>query len=392
MSIEVQTQDGEQMTLSMGPHHPSTHGVLRLIVESDGEIVTIARPDIGYLHRAIEKIGEKLEWAQFVPYTDRVDYVCAMNANLAYCVGVETLLGSAAPAVPRRAECIRVLVAELNRISSHLVAVGVTAMDLGAYTPFLHGLAQRETVNDIFERLCGQRLTYNYITIGGVAFDLHPTAIAETRTFLTELAQEMVRFNRLITVNPIFRDRCAGVATISGAEAVAWGLVGPNLRGSGVDQDLRRDEPYGIYGELGVRVAVGRNYAGRHGRLGDAYDRFVVRLLEIEESIRLCRAALDLLPPSAAKADDPVGGWQADMAKVLRKPPVGEVYVRTEAPRGEMGYHLVSDGSKMPYRIKIRTGSFSAVGMLEHLSPGLFMADIVTVIGSLDIVLPEVDR
>ncbi len=392
MTIEAETLDGERMTLSMGPHHPSTHGVLRLIVETDGEVISRAVPDIGYLHRAIEKIGEKLEWAQFVPYTDRVDYVCAMNANLAFCVAAEQLMGSALAPVPRRGECIRVLVAELNRISSHLVAVGVSAMDLGAFTPFLHGLAQRETVNDIFERLCGQRLTYNYITIGGVAFDLHPTAVAEIGTFLDELSREMKRFSQLITVNPIFRDRCAKVATISAAEAIAWGLVGPNLRGSGVDFDLRRDEPYGIYGELDVQVPVGRNYAGRHGALGDSYDRFVVRLLEIQESIRLCRKALELLPPAAAKADDPVGGWQSDASKVLRKPPAGEIYVRTEAPRGEMGYHLVSDGSKMPYRIKIRTGSFAAVGMLEYLCPGLFMADIVTVIGSLDIVLPEVDR
>jgi len=354
-------------------------------------VVARVKPDIGYLHRAIEKIGEHLEWPHFVPYTDRVDYICAMNANLAYCVAVEGLCATSIT-VPRRAECIRVLVAELNRISSHLVAVGVMAMDLGAFTPFLHGLAQRETVNDIFEKLCGQRLTYNYVTIGGVGFDLHPTAVDEIRSFLAELEREMKRFNRLITTNPVFRDRCAGVATVSAKEAIAWGLVGPSLRGSGLAVDVRRDEPYGIYGELDVQVPVGRNYAGRHGALGDCYDRYVVRLLEIEESIRLIRRTLELLPPAAEKATDPIGGWQADVTKALRKPPVGEIYVRTEAPRGEMGYHVVSDGSKMPYRLKIRTGSFSAVGMLEHLCSGLFLADVVTVIGSFDIVLPEVDR
>lgn len=393
--IAIESAGGERMKLSMGPHHPATHGVLRLIVESDGEVVASCIPDHGYLHRSIEKIGECVEWPLFVPYTDRVDYVCAMNANLAYCVAVEKLLNSdpgTRVEIPRRAECIRVLVAELNRISSHLVAVGAMAMDLGAYTPFLHGIAQREGVNDIFEKLCGQRLTYNYITIGGVAFDLHPGAAEEITAFLDQFEREMQRFNQLLTTNTIFRNRCAGIAVIPPAEAVAWGLVGPNLRGSGVDFDVRRDEPYGIYGELAVQVPVGQGFAGRQGRVGDCYDRFVVRLLEIQESVRLCRAVLKLLPPPAEKANDPVGGFQADVAKQLRKPPKGEIACRTEAPRGEMGYWLVSDGSKTPYRVRVRTGSFSACGMFRHLMKGIFLADVVTVIGSFDIVVPEVDR
>lgn len=393
--LAIESPSGERMKLSMGPHHPATHGVLRLIVESDGEVVASCVPDHGYLHRAIEKIGECVEWPQFVPYTDRVDYVCAMNANLAYCVAVEALLNSdpaTAVQIPRRAECIRVLVAELNRISSHLVAVGAMSMDLGAYTPFLHGIAQREYVNDIFERLCGQRLTYNYVTVGGVAFDLHPKAAEEISSFLDQFEQEMIRFNRLITANTIFRDRCAGVAAISAADAVAWGLVGPNLRGSGVSWDIRRDEPYGLYGELGVQVPVGQGFAGRHGAVGDCYDRYVVRLLEIRESVRLCRAALKLLPPAAEKPADPIGGFQADVAKQLRKPPRGEIRARTEAPRGEMGYVLVSDGTKTPYRVRVRTGSFTACGMFRHLLRGVFMADVVAVIGSFDIVVPEVDR
>jgi NADH-quinone oxidoreductase subunit D len=396
MTVEAMSGSGEMMRLNMGPHHPATHGVLRLIVDADGEIVSRARPDMGYLHRSIEKIGECVEWGQFVCYTDRVDYVCAMNANLAYCVAVEALLATdPATAVPPplRAECIRVLVAELNRISSHLVAVGAMAMDIGAYTPFLHGIAQRETVNDIFERLCGQRLTYNYVTVGGVAFDLHPTAEREISDFLAELEREMQRFNRLITANAIFRERLAGVAAVSAADAIAYGLVGPNLRGSGVDWDLRRDESYGIYGRLGVQVPVGQGFAGRNGRVGDCYDRYVVRLLEILESIRLCRETLALLPAKAEKPGDPVGGWQhPDAVKHLRKPPKGEIYCRTEAPRGEMGYYLVSDGSKTPYRVKIRTGSFTAMSIFEKLSRGLFLADIVAVIGSFDIVVPEIDR
>ncbi|MBL8753354.1 MAG: NADH-quinone oxidoreductase subunit D [Planctomycetes bacterium] len=383
------------MTLNMGPHHPATHGVLRIVVESDGEVVATCTPDHGYLHRSIEKIGECVEWPMFVPYTDRVDYVCAMNANLAYCVAAEKLLQTDPAAtftVPRRAECIRVLVAELNRISSHLVAVGAMAMDVGAYTPFLHGIAQREGVNDIFEKLCGQRLTYNYVTIGGVAFDLYDGAIDDIRRFLDQFEREMVRFNKLVTTNTIFRDRCAGVATVSAKEAVAWGLVGPNLRGSGVDFDVRRDEPYCVYGELGVQVPVGQAFAGRKGQVGDAYDRYVVRLLEIQESIRLCREVLKLLPPSAEKPNDPIGGIQADVGKLLKKPGKGEIHVRTEAPRGEMGYFLVSDGTKSLFRVRCRTGSFTAAGIFHHVMRGIFLADVVAVIGSFDVVVPEIDR
>lgn len=396
MTVEATTPSGERMTLNMGPQHPATHGVLRIVVESDGEIVASCTPDHGYLHRSIEKIGECVEWPMVVPYTDRVDYVCAMNANLAYCVAVEKLLNTdpaAAVQVPLRAECIRVLVAELNRISSHMVAVGAMAMDTGAVTPFLHGIAQRELVNDIFEKLCGQRLTYNYVTVGGVAFDLYPDAAAEIARFLDQFEIEMRRFNKLITANAIFRDRCAGVAAVSAAEAIAWGLVGPNLRASGVDYDVRRDDPYGIYERLQVRVPVGQGFAGRRGKVGDCYDRFVVRLLEVQESVRLCRAALAMLPPPAdGKPADPVGGFQADVKKLLLRPPKGEVHCRTESARGEMGYYLVSDGTKVPYRVRVRTGSFSAAGIFHHVMRGIFLADVVAVIGSFDVVVPEIDR
>ncbi|HEU4417729.1 MAG TPA: NADH-quinone oxidoreductase subunit D [Planctomycetota bacterium] len=395
MTIEATTPSGERMTLNMGPHHPATHGVLRIVVETDGEVVETCTPDHGYLHRSIEKIGECVEWPLFVPYTDRVDYVCAMNANLAYCIAAEQLLNTSpttAVTVPQRAECIRVLVAELNRISSHLIAVGAMAMDVGAYTPFLHGIAQREHVNDIFERLCGQRLTYNYVTIGGVAFDLYEGATEQIASFLDKFEPEMVRFNKLITTNTIFRDRCAGVAVVSRDDAIAWGLVGPNLRGSGVDFDLRRDEPYGIYGQLGVRVPVGQGYAGRNGVVGDCYDRYLVRLLEIQESVRLCREVLKILPPPAAKPADPVGGWQANVTKLIQKPPKGEVHCRTEAPRGEMGYFIVSDGTKVPWRVRVRTGSFSAAGIFHKVMRGAFLADVVAIIGSFDVVVPEIDR
>ncbi|MCK6487699.1 MAG: NADH-quinone oxidoreductase subunit D [Planctomycetes bacterium] len=395
MTVEAYTVDGDLMTLNMGPHHPSTHGVLRLVLEVDGEVVVSCRPDLGYLHRSIEKIGEFLEYPQFVPYTDRVDYVCAMNSNHAYCLAVEQLLGSVAGSevkIPERAEWLRILFAELNRISSHLVAVGAFAMDMGAFTPFLHGIGLRELVNDIFEKTCGARLTYNYITIGGVAADLHAGAEAEILAFCDTCEREMVRFNRLITANSIFKGRLAGVAAVSAADAVSYGLVGPNLRASGVDFDLRRDEPYGFYSRVQFEVPVGGAFAGARGRVGDSYDRFVLRCIEILESVRIVRQCLEQMPKSAAKADDPVGGWQVDANKQLRKPPRGEVYCRVENPRGETGYHVVSDGSRKPYRIKIRTGSFTAMSIFEKLVPGLMISDVVAVIGSFDIVVPEIDR
>jgi len=395
MTVEAYTPDGELMTINMGPHHPSTHGVLRLVLQVDGEVVVRCKPDHGYLHRSIEKIGEFLEFPQFVPYTDRVDYVCSMNSNLAYCQAAEALFNAAIPGaitVPERAEYIRVIFGELNRISSHLVAVGALAMDMGAYTPFLHGIGQREGVNDIFEKTCGARLTHNYVTIGGVANDLHAGAEADIAAFCDECEREMVRFNRLITGNSIFKNRLGGVAVVDREAAIAYGLVGPNLRASGVDFDLRRDEPYGYYNRFTFAVPVGAAFAGANGVVGDCYDRFVVRCLEIVESIRIVRQALKLIPPAAAKADDAVGGWQVDAGKILRKPPRGEMYHRVENPRGETGYYLISDGGKKPYRIKIRTGSFTAMSIFEDLAPGLMISDLVAVIGTFDIVVPEVDR
>jgi len=395
MSHTSLEQNDDLITLNMGPHHPSTHGVLRLVIQTDGEIVRTCIPEIGYLHRSIEKIGESLEWYQFVPYTDRVDYVCSMNSNLAYALGVEALLNKkpeTAVEIPLRAECIRVLFAELNRISSHLVSVGAAAMDMGAYTPFLHGVTQREFINDILEKTCGARLTYNYICIGGVMRDLHEGAEAEIKAFLDQLEPAMHSFNALISTNTIFRARFAGVGVIGREKAIAYGLVGPNLRGAGVDWDLRRDRPYGLYPKLKFDVPVGKAYAGSHGVLGDCYDRYIVRLLEIVESIKICRQVLDMMPPPSEKADDPVGGYRVDVTKKLRTPPKGGVYTRVENPRGETGYYIVSDGTKMPYRMKIRTGSFTAMSIFETLVPGMMVGDVVAFIGSLDIVLPEVDR
>lgn len=383
----------DEMVISMGPHHPSTHGVLRLELVSDGEVVSVARPDIGYLHRAIEKIAENLEYRQFMPYTDRVDYVCAMNSNHAYALAVEKL---AEIQVPLRAELIRVLVAELNRISSHMVCLGALAMDMGAFTPFLHGIIHREKVNDIFESVCGARLTYNYLTIGGVAFDLPPAFLDQCDAFAGYMPGQMDEFNDLITGNSIFQRRLCGVGTVPPDRAIAHGLVGPNLRASGVCFDLRKDEPYSLYGQLDFAVPVGDG--GRpggsnpNGRLGDAFDRYVVRVKEVEESVKIIRQVVKRL-----RENDQLPADHADRKLSVKLPPkfkvkAGEVYMRSENPRGETGYYIVSDGSEKPVRVKIRTGSFSALNCFEEITRGHLISDIVAVIGSMDIVLPEVDR
>ena len=366
----------EEMVLNMGPHHPSTHGVLRFVLSTDGEVIFVCKPDIGYLHRGMEKVAEKLHYYQYMPYTDRIDYLAAMNCNLGYALTVEKLC---AIEVPARAEFIRVLVAELNRIISHLISVGTSALDMGAVTPFTHALREREWCNDLFEELCGQRLTYNYIRFGGVSKDLPEGFLDRVRRYMDYLEPRVTQFNRLISTNEIFRQRFGGVAVIDREQAVGHALVGPNLRGSGVDWDLRRDEPYSIYEALDFEVPVG---ADERSPLGDAYNRFWVRIKEIGESIRIVRQCADQMPSGPS--------W--NRSKQMLKPPEGEVYVRTEAPRGELGFYLISDGSPRPYRLRIRTGSFSAMSIVEKIAPGLMVADMVALIASLDVVAPEVDR
>ncbi len=383
----------EEMVLSMGPHHPSTHGVLRLEVVTDGEVVVSARPDIGYLHRSIEKIAEYVDYRQFMPYTDRVDYVCSMNSNHAYALGVEKLGGYA---VPLRAELLRVLVAELNRISSHMICIGALAMDMGAYTPFLHGICHREKANDIFEEICGARLTYNYMTIGGVAYDAPPGFIEKCQAFVDYLKPKVVEFNHLITGNSIFQERLCSVGVVTPENAVNWGLVGPNLRGSGVQFDVRKNEPYALYGELDFDVPVGDggdpNGSNPNGELGDSYDRYLVRVKEISESLRILEQVIERLRQNETlNPDEPDRQHQGKLPVRLKIKP-GEVYVRSENPRGETGYYIASDGTEAPLRVKIRTGSFSALGCFEEVTRGLLIGDVIAVIGSFDIVLPEVDR
>jgi len=374
--------DSEEMILNFGPQHPSTHGVINFIVETDGEVLKKAVPEVGYLHRSIEKIGESVGYPQFMPYTDRIDYVAAMFANEGYALAVERLLKIDAPP---RAQWLRAISCELVRIASHLVSVGTMAMDIGAFTPMLHGIRERETINDLIEMLCGARLTYNYHRIGGVAFDLPEGWRDKTLRFLDHFDAFLVEFDRLISFNEIYVRRLANVAVIPGPMAIDYGLVGPNLRGSGVDWDLRRDLPYGPWAlpeftaKVKWSVPVGKGFTGR---TGDCFDRYYVRCLEMKESSRIVRQALESIPEGET------------MAKVPRKvkPEASEALGRVESARGEMAYYLVSDGSDKPYRLRVRTGSFTAMGIIEDVSPGLMVADLVALIASLDVVAPEIDR
>lgn len=366
----------EEMTLNMGPQHPSTHGVLRFQLTSDGEVIHSVKPDVGYLHRSIEKIAEKVTYHGFMPYTDRVDYVAAMNSNFAWALTVEKLGGYQ---VPERAEYLRVIAAELNRISSHLIMLGVMAMDIGAVTPFPYFLRERETINDLLEELCGARLTYNYIRIGGVSSDLPDGFRDRALRFLDHFEPIVDEFNRLITYNEIFVNRLANIVIIPREQAIAWALVGPNLRASGVKWDLRKDEPYSIYPQVEFDIPVGK---GEVGTVGDCFDRFIVRVDEMRESSKIIRQCLDKMPE---------GEIQSKLPRQL-KPPKGEVYVRSESARGEMGYYLVSNGGLNPERVKIRTGSFSAMAIMEEVSKGIMIADMVALISSLDVIAPEIDR
>ncbi len=379
--IEVQQTgdtglETEEMTLNMGPQHPSTHGVLRFVVKADGEVMREAVPDVGYLHRSIEKISEKVGYHGFMPYTDRVDYVAAMFCNQGWGMVCEKLAGIE---VPKRGEYCRVIASELNRISSHLLSVGTMVLDIGAATPFFHAFREREKINDLLEELCGARLTYNYMRIGGVAWDLPPGFVERSLAFLDAFEPLIDEYNDLITYNTIYLGRVADVAAISREDAINYNLVGPNLRASGVQYDVRRDEPYSIYPELEFDVPIG---SGEEGTVGDCFDRYIVRIREIKESCKILRQCFEQIPEGAV------------IAKVPRKfkPPAGDAYIRVESARGDMGWYAVSDGSEFPYRCKVRTGSFAAISIIDKVSRGLMIADLVAVIASLDIVAPEVDR
>jgi len=367
---------GEEMLLNFGPQHPSTHGVINFLVDTDGEVMKRAVPDVGYLHRSLEKIGEITGYPGFMPYTDRVDYVAAMFANEGYAIAVEKLIKVE---VPQRAQWLRAISCELCRIASHLVSTGTMATDIGASTPLVHALRERERVNDLIEALCGARLTYNYHRIGGVAFDMPTGWRDKVLKFLDHFDTMLVEWDRLLSFNSIYIKRLAHVAVITKEQAVDYGLVGPNLRGSGMDWDVRRDVPYGAYPNFKFEVPVGRGF---RGTVGDTFDRYYVRVIEMQQSSQIVRQALESIPDGEF------------MAKVPRKikPEAGEAFSRVESARGEMAYYVVSDGTDKAYRVRARTGSYMAMGIIEDISPGLMVADLVALIASLDVVAPEIDR
>ncbi len=367
----------DQMVINMGPQHPSTHGVLRLQLTTDGEIVEDAVPYIGYLHRCAEKIGENVDYQQFTPYTDRMDYLAGMNCNHCYALAVEKLLQIE---IPERAEYLRVIVLELNRIASHLVAVGTYGLDMGAMTPFFHCFRERERVLDLFEELCGARLTYNYVRIGGVASDPTPGWTDKVLEFLDYFDPRIDEYNDLLSFNKIFIGRTGNVGVLPAELAIAYGVTGPNLRGSGVEWDVRRGEPYSIYDRFDFEVPVG---AGEKGAVGDCWDRYWVRIVEMQESVKIVRQALAALPDGEILSEQ--------LGKTI-KPKAGECYTRVENPRGEMGFLVVAAGKNVPVRLKARAPSFSNISVLQEIAPGTMLADLVAIVGSLDIVLGEIDR
>jgi len=361
----------EVVQVSMGPQHPSTHGVLRVLLTLDGETVVDAQPDIGYLHRGIEKLAEKRSYIQFVTLTDRTDYLSSMLGNEVYALAVEKLLGIE---VPERAEFIRVIMMELQRIASHLVFIGAFGLDLGASTPFIYAFREREDVVDLFEMACGARLTYSYIRPGGVSRDLPKEFDAKCRAFLKKMPDRLAEIDDLFSNNEIVILRTRGIGRISAEDAVNYAMSGPNLRASGVPLDVRKTQPYSVYDRLDFNVVTRTE--------GDCLARYLVRTGEIRESLKIIEQALDMLPS---------GEYTAKMPRVL-KPPAGEVYARIESSRGDLGVYLISDGSTNPYRLHWRAPSFINLAALGQMIRGWKVADTVAVIGSLDIVLGEVDR
>ena len=367
----------EEMIINMGPQHPSTHGVLRLELIVDGEIVNEVIPHLGYLHRCFEKHCEHMtNYQQVIPYVDRMDYVAAMNNELAYAIAVEKLL---AIQIPERVDYIRVIMAELQRIASHLIAVGTYGIDIGAFTPFLYCFRDREKILDLFEITCGARLLYNYIWVGGLSHDLPTNFIPKTQSFIKEFRKTLKEVTDLLVYNEIFVKRTANIGVLPKDVAINYGCSGPMLRASGVDWDLRRDDPYSVYHKFDWKVIVGK---GEVGTIGDCWDRNMVRVLEMEESLKIIEQAIVSIPE---------GNVQSAIPKRIRPNP-GESYGRAESPRGELGFYVISDGTASPYRIKARSPAFVNLSVINEISRGSMIADLVAIMGSIDIVLGEVDR
>jgi len=387
---------GEQLTLNMGPSHPSTHGVLRIVLDLDGELITRAMPDIGYLHRGDEKIAENMQYNQFIPYTDRLDYLSPIANNVAYALAVEKLMGWE---VPARGKAIRAICCELARISSHMLGIGCMAMDIGAVTVFMYTFTEREKIYNLVEQLSGARFTTSYTRVGGQTHDLPDTFIAQLKEFIRTVRPVIEEVNNLLTRNRIFVDRCKDVGVISKEDAIAYALSGPNLRGSGVEHDLRRKNPYLDYEKYDFEIPV--------GTVGDSYDRYLVRMEEMRQSLRILEQIANNVPTGPINYIDPKQTLPPKV-EVLTKmeelihhfirvtegvdAPVGEVYFGAENPKGELGFYIYSKGGGVPYRLKIRAPSFVNLSILQKILPGHMISDVVTILGSVDFVMGECDR
>jgi NADH-quinone oxidoreductase subunit D len=368
----------EEMLVNMGPQHPATHGVLRVVLRTDGEMVLEAIPHIGYLHRCAEKIGESVAPYQYIPYTDRMDYLAGMNDNLGFAIAVERLAGME---VSPRATLIRVVFAELNRIASHLVSMGTYGLDIGAFTPFLYAFREREMILDLFESACGARLTYSYITIGGVTMDIPERFIDITEEFLDYFEPKIAEYNNLLSYNHIFVKRTANIGVITPQDALAFGLTGPVLRASGIRWDLRKVQADCGYADYDFEIPIGQ---GLKGQVGDCWDRYFVRILEMEQSVKILRQALKRLRGTPGETLDKRG-------KTV-KLPEDEIYYEMENPRGQLGFFIQGNGSAIPARVKARGPSFCNLSITTHMCKNVLLADVAAIIGSIDVVMGEVDR
>ena len=395
---DLRDVQGEKMILNMGPSHPATHGVLRLVLELDGEIITKADPEIGYLHRGDEKIAENMTYNQFIPYTDRLDYLAPLANNVHYVLAVEKLLG-VEEKIPERCQYIRTICCELARVSAHLLGLGAFAMDTGAFTVFLHTFTEREKIYYLIEALTGARFTTSYTRVGGLARDLPEGWLDELSKFLDEVEVNFDETEQLLTRNPIFLERTQDVGVISREDAIDFGLSGPNLRGSGVEHDVRRATPYMIYDRFDFDVPIGTK--------GDCYDRYAIRILEMRESVKILRQCIKDIPKGPINVADgkivlpPKDKVMTSMEELIHQfmivtqgqdAPTGEVYFGAENPKGELGFYINSLGGGTPHRLKIRAPSFVNLSILSHMLPGHMMADVVAILGSLDFVMGECDR
>jgi NADH-quinone oxidoreductase subunit D len=393
----INQNESQKMALNVGPSHPTTHGVLRLMMDLDGDVITRCEPVLGYLHRGDEKIAENMTYNQFVPYTDRLDYLSPLANNVAYAIAVERIAGIE---LPERCEAIRVLVCELARISSHLLGMGVFGMDAGAWTPFMYTFTEREKLYTLFEELTGARFTTSYTRIGGVARDVPDGWLDRVTQFCDNLPKAIDEVEKLLTRNRIFIDRTEGIGEVSKEDALAYGFTGPNLRAAGVDLDLRKDKPYSGYEKYDFDVPIGTK--------GDCYDRYLVRIEEVRQSLRIVKQVIDNFPSGLWYAEDarkifapPKEKVMSSMEELIQnfmivtegpQIPAGEVYFEAENPKGALGFYVISKGGGVPYRLKIRAPSFCNLSILEKMVPGHMLSDITVILGSLDFVMGECDR